>query len=278
MDNFTPANRFTPHERGERQRVECLEGGIGLRTNRVYDIRCNASSTRLSTEVDEPLTSWFERSAIASNTGCTSDGELAITLRMSAVAVCRSSASCVSLNSRAFSIAITAWSAKVCCSASSSSVKAASRSRYTIIAPIALPSRRSGVPQIVRMPAARAADRGPIRHRRIDDCRDRECGFAGFRDRPSPAGSRPARSNSRGGLAPDTSSTPAPTRTVLNPFLALGDADGDAGGIEEVLSGFGDPLQRVLGIAVGVGDGAQDFGAGFLALGGGAQFVLADGN
>ena len=50
---------------------------------------------------------------MASNTGCTSDGELAITFRMSAVAVCRSSASCVSLNSRTFSIAITAWSAKV---------------------------------------------------------------------------------------------------------------------------------------------------------------------
>ena len=38
--------------------------------------------------------------AIASNTGVMSDGELAITFRMSAVAVCRSSASLVSLNSR----------------------------------------------------------------------------------------------------------------------------------------------------------------------------------
>ena len=50
----------------------------------------------------------------ASNTGCTSVGELLMTRRISAVAVCRSSASCVSLNSRTFSIAITAWSAKVC--------------------------------------------------------------------------------------------------------------------------------------------------------------------
>jgi hypothetical protein len=33
--------------------------------------------------------------AIASNTGCTSEGELAMTLRISAVAVCRSSASFV---------------------------------------------------------------------------------------------------------------------------------------------------------------------------------------
>ena len=53
---------------------------------------------------------------MASNTGCTSVGELAITFRISAVAVCRSSASWVSLNSRTFSIAITAWSAKVCSS------------------------------------------------------------------------------------------------------------------------------------------------------------------
>ena len=50
---------------------------------------------------------------IASNTGCTSVGELLMTLRISAVAVCRSSASLVSLNRRTFSIAITAWSAKV---------------------------------------------------------------------------------------------------------------------------------------------------------------------
>ena len=53
---------------------------------------------------------------MASNTGCTSLGELAMTFRISAVAVCRSSASRVSLNSRTFSIAMTAWSAKVCSS------------------------------------------------------------------------------------------------------------------------------------------------------------------
>ena len=50
---------------------------------------------------------------IAHIVGRTSLGELAITFRMSAVAVCRSSASRVSLNSRTFSMAITAWSAKV---------------------------------------------------------------------------------------------------------------------------------------------------------------------
>ena len=50
---------------------------------------------------------------MASNTGCTSVGDSLITFRISAVAVCCSSASCVSLNSRTFSMAITAWSAKV---------------------------------------------------------------------------------------------------------------------------------------------------------------------
>ena len=54
--------------------------------------------------------------AIVSNTGCTVGRELLITRSISAVAVCCSSASCVSLNSRTFSIAITAWSAKVCSS------------------------------------------------------------------------------------------------------------------------------------------------------------------
>jgi hypothetical protein len=50
---------------------------------------------------------------MASNTGCTSVGEPEITRRMSAVAVCCSSASFVSLNRRTFSMAMTAWAAKV---------------------------------------------------------------------------------------------------------------------------------------------------------------------
>ena len=61
-----------------------------------------------NTPVEKPPISRLALAAIASNTGCTSDGELAITFRMSAVAVCRSSASRVSLNSRAFSMAIAA--------------------------------------------------------------------------------------------------------------------------------------------------------------------------
>ena len=47
-----------------------------------------------------------------------------ITCSTSAVAVCCSSASCVSLNSRTFWIAITAWSAKVCSSAICSAARA----------------------------------------------------------------------------------------------------------------------------------------------------------
>ena len=70
------------------------------------------SPTRVTVAENAPI-SRFALSTIASNTGCTSDGELAMTLRISAVAVCRSSASLVSLNRRTFSIAITAWSAKV---------------------------------------------------------------------------------------------------------------------------------------------------------------------
>jgi hypothetical protein len=59
-----------------------------------------------------------------SNTGCTSVGDSLITARISAVAVCLSSASFVSRNSRAFWIAITAWSAKV--------LKSAFRLRFRI--------------------------------------------------------------------------------------------------------------------------------------------------
>jgi hypothetical protein len=58
--------------------------------------------------VENPLIRRLELDAIASNTGCTSAGELAMTFRISAVPVWRSSVSCVSLNRRTFSIAITA--------------------------------------------------------------------------------------------------------------------------------------------------------------------------
>ena len=52
-------------------------------------------------------------SSIASNTGARLPGELLMTCSTSAVAVCCSSASRVSVKSRAFSIAMTAWVAKL---------------------------------------------------------------------------------------------------------------------------------------------------------------------
>ncbi len=52
-------------------------------------------------------------SRILSNTGCVSATELLMTCSTSPVAVCCASASLVSLNRRAFWIAITAWSANV---------------------------------------------------------------------------------------------------------------------------------------------------------------------
>ena len=56
-------------------------------------------------------------SSIASNTGARSPGEALMTCSTSAVAVCCSSASRVSVISRAFSIAMTACAAKFCNSA-----------------------------------------------------------------------------------------------------------------------------------------------------------------
>ena len=61
----------------------------------------------------------WQLSRIFSNTGAVSATELLMTCSTSAVAVCCSSASFVSLNRRTFSIAITAWRAKVCSSATS---------------------------------------------------------------------------------------------------------------------------------------------------------------
>ena len=87
-------------------------------------------------------------SRMASNTGCRFVGELLMTFKISAVAVCCSSASvtsalraCSSLNSRTFSIAITAWSAKVLSSLICLSVKGRTSRRRITIAPIASSSR-----------------------------------------------------------------------------------------------------------------------------------------
>ena len=98
------------------------------------------------TAVECPPSSRFELAAIASKTGCTSPGEEAMTLRISAVAVWRSSASLVSLSRRTFSIAITAWSAKVRISSIWRAGVWPASGQPTRIAPTATPSLSIGAP------------------------------------------------------------------------------------------------------------------------------------
>jgi len=81
---------------------------------------------------------------MVSNTGCTSVGDCEITCRIRAVAVCRSSASRVSLKSRAFWIAITAWSAKVRSRPISFSENPVGGWRTTYTVPMARPSQIIG--------------------------------------------------------------------------------------------------------------------------------------
>ena len=89
-----------------------------------------------------------------------------MTCSTSDVAVCCSSDSvssrvrcCSASNSRTFSIAITAWSAKVVTSSICLSVKGRTEFRPKAITPIGDPSRRSGTPRSVRnvrQPSARS--------------------------------------------------------------------------------------------------------------------------
>ncbi len=81
-------------------------------------------------------------SSIVANTGCNSPCELEMTRSTSAVAVCCSSDSRSSLNSRTFSMAITAWSAKVFTSAICLSVKGRTDVRSSPMTPITAPSRK----------------------------------------------------------------------------------------------------------------------------------------
>ncbi len=109
--------------------------------------------------MEKPPISRLALAAMASNTGCTSEGEAAITFKMSAVAVCRSSASPVSLNSRAFSIAITAWSANVWSSCTWSGANAPGSARVTLIMPTGVPRFISGMNSTLRKPRSRARSR-----------------------------------------------------------------------------------------------------------------------
>ena len=64
----------------------------------------------------------------------------------------------ISLNNRTFSMAITAWSAKVLRSAICLSVKGRTSVRRMRIAPIGRPSRSSGAPSTDRVPSRTARD------------------------------------------------------------------------------------------------------------------------
>jgi hypothetical protein len=118
---------------------------------------CKVLSTIRKTAVDKPSSNRLELCAIASSTGCTSVGEPLITRRISLVAVCRSSASWVSLNKRAFSIAMTAWSAKVCSSATSLSENRPGSARQTATPPMTSPLRIIGTATELRQPPSSAA-------------------------------------------------------------------------------------------------------------------------
>ena len=93
--------------------------------------RCSPSRRQIPESVAPQTRAAFSTTAFM--TGCRSVGELAITRRISAVAVCCSSASFVSLNRRTFSIAITAWSAKVSSSPICLVEKSRSSSRLIVL-------------------------------------------------------------------------------------------------------------------------------------------------
>src|SRR6516164_7284136 len=89
-------------------------------------------------------------SSKARYTGPRSPGELEMTRSTSAVAVCCCSDSRSSLSSRAFSMAITAWSAKVVSRAICLCSKGRISVRRMTMVPTALPSRISGTARILR--------------------------------------------------------------------------------------------------------------------------------
>ena len=79
-------------------------------------------------------------------------GELAITPKISLVAVCCSSDSLSSWNSRTFSMAMTAWSAKVSRSLICAGVKGRTSIRRALSVPMSSPWRRRGAAKYVREP------------------------------------------------------------------------------------------------------------------------------
>src|SRR5215467_12005703 len=73
---------------------------------------------------------------------------------------------CNSPSNRAFSIAMTAWSAKVRISSICRSVNGSTRFRARVIVPSTAPSRSSGTPRHVRYPAATVSGRAKSRSAR----------------------------------------------------------------------------------------------------------------
>ena len=99
------------------------------------------------------------RSATAFRTGRTSVGEPEMTRRISLIAVCRSSASFVSLNRRTLSIAIAACRANVSISTTWSGENSPGVKRWTKMPPYAVFSRISGTASTARMPKLRMFSR-----------------------------------------------------------------------------------------------------------------------
>jgi hypothetical protein len=98
-------------------------------------------------------------SSIARKTGSNSPGELLMTLSISDVAVCCSSDSlssrvrcCSASKRRTFSMAMTAWSAKVCANSICLSVNGSGLFLERKITPTTFPSRNSGTPSATRKP------------------------------------------------------------------------------------------------------------------------------
>ncbi len=110
----------------------------------VVAAKCSCSPSNRKTFANRPSQIRAALRTIVSNTGWRSLCELLMTPRISAVAVWRSSASLVSLNRRTFSIAITAWLAKVLSRSTSRSANAPGSVRVTVIAPTISRSRSIG--------------------------------------------------------------------------------------------------------------------------------------
>jgi hypothetical protein len=114
----------------------------------------HAQQTALVNQVDADKVTLEEtvaESTMASNTGRVSATELLITRRISADARCCSRASRVSLNRRAFWIAITAWSAKVLSSACSFSLKRSPGLRTTEMEPMPRSSHIMGATRSAKL-------------------------------------------------------------------------------------------------------------------------------